>query len=141
MKVTRFCSQRELDKYLAGETLTNDTDHYRGGKGGSTSVGFCFTTDEPRTAWRYLKGIVQADVCIVLDIDKNRLRKSSGKYADYSDGIGFKSCLKTEYCTREYSQRNARLLKVYQLTDFATPEEIEAMKYIAALKHHKVIKT
>lgn len=51
---------------MAGEMLTNSTDHYRGGKGGSTSVGFCFTTDKPRIAWRYLKGIVDADVCLVL---------------------------------------------------------------------------
>lgn len=134
MKVTRFCSQHELDKYLAGETLTNDTDHYRGGKGGSTSVGFCFTTDEPHAAWRYLKGIVTAEVCIVIDIDKKCLTKSSGKYADWSDGIGYKSCLKTEYCTRQYSQQNSRLLKVIDITEIATSEEIAVTKLLETFK-------
>lgn len=133
MKVTRFCSQCELDKYLSGETLTSDKDHYRGGKGGSTSVGFCFTTDEPHAAWRYLKGIVTAEVCIVIDIDKKHLRKSTGKYVDYSAGIGYKSCLKTEYCTREYSKQNSRLLKVIDITEVASPEEIAVAKILNVL--------
>lgn len=33
MKLTRFCSQSEYDKYMSSETLTNTTDHYHSDKG------------------------------------------------------------------------------------------------------------
>ena len=130
MILTRFCSQDEHQKYMQGETLTNTTNHYHGGKCGSTSVGFCFTTDEPKIAWRYLKGCVDFDVCVVLEIDDALLTHSTGKYADYynSDGIG--SCLKHEYCLTTYSNKTAKLLKVLKPEDFATQEEMEASRFI-----------
>ena len=84
----------EYNKFMAGETLTNTTDHYKGGKGGSTSKGFCFIEDNPKAAWRYLKGIVNPEVCMVLEIDPSLLTSSFGKYADYSDGKGTHCCLK-----------------------------------------------
>jgi len=129
MILTRFCSQAEYDKYLSGETLTNTTDHYRGGKGGSTSVGFCFTTDEPKTAWRYLKGCVDFDVCVVLEIADALLTHSVGKYADYSKDDGIGSCLKQEYCLTTYSNKTAKLLKVVKLQEIATEAEIMASRF------------
>lgn len=47
MIVTRFMSLREFEAFERGETLINNTDHFDGGKGGSQSVGFCFTVDAP----------------------------------------------------------------------------------------------
>lgn len=129
MILTRFCSQAEYDKYLSGETLTNTTDHYRGGKGGSTSVGFCFTTDESKTAWRYLKGCVDFDVCVVLEIADALLTHSVGKYADYSKDDGIGSCLKQEYCLTTYSNKTAKLLKVVKLQEIATEAEIMASRF------------
>lgn len=129
MILTRFCSQAEYDKYLSGETLTNTTDHYRGGKGGSTSVGFCFTTDEPKTAWRYLKGCVDFDVCVVLEIADALLTHSVGKYADYSKDDGIGSCLNQEYCLTTYSNKTAKLLKVVKLQEIATEAEIMASRF------------
>lgn len=130
MKLTRFCSQSEFDKFMSGETLTNTTDHYRGGKGGSTSVGFCFTTDEPKKAWRYLKGCVDFEVCVVLDIDKALLKRTTGKYVDYSVGDSIGTCMKHEYCLTSYSNRTAKLLKVLKPEEFATPAEIEASRFV-----------
>ena len=129
MILTRFCSQSEYDKYMSGETLTNTTDHYRGGKGGSTSVGFCFTTDEPKKAWRYLKGCVDFDVCVVLEIDDALLTRSTGKYADYSTDDVIGTCLKHEYCLTSYSNKNAKLLKSLKPEDFAIQAEIEASRF------------
>lgn len=133
MILTRFCSQTEYDKFMAGETLTNCTDHYRGGKCGSTSVGFCFTTDSPRIAWRYLKGIVYADVCLVLDMDKALLQQSVGTYADYSTDGRIGRCLKKEYCTPAYSCKTAKLLKVLKPDEFATKDEIMAIRMMRKL--------
>lgn len=129
MILTRFCSRAEYDKYMSGETLINTTDHYRGGKGGSTSVGFCFTKDEPKTAWRYLKGCVDFDVCLVLDIDEALLAHSFGKYSDYSRSEGIGICIKDEYCITSYSNNTAKLLKVLKPEEFATKAEIEAIKW------------
>lgn len=137
MLVTRFCSFAEYNKFVSGETLVNTADHYRGGRGGSTSKGFCFTADEPKTAWRYLKGIVDCDICMVLDIDERLFTKSSGKYADYSKPwtIAPQSCLKREYCLKEYSLSTATLVKTLQPTDFATEAELEAMRAVRNFFH------
>lgn len=138
MRLTRFCSKVEYDKFLSGEMLTNTTDHYRGGKGGSTSVGFCFTTDEPKKAWRYLKGCVDFDVCVVLEIDDALLTRSTGKYADYSTDDGIGTCLKHEYCLTSYSNKNAKLLKILKPEDFATKEEIEVTRWFMTQRKRRV---
>lgn len=125
MRVTRFCSISEFTKFASGETLRNDTDHYMGGKGGSTSRGFCFTEDDPDTAWRYLKGIVNHEVCMVLEIDKNLLNESMGRYADFSDGKdGSTACFKKEYCTCEYSNKTAKLIKSLSPEEFASCSDL-----------------
>lgn len=136
MKLTRFCSLAEFGKYMAGETLTNTTDHYQGGKGGSVSTGFCFSPDEPKTAWRYLKGIVNPEACMLLEISEELLTPSFGKYADYSKGhSGEISCIKTEYCLTEYSQKTARLIKFLTPEEFASsPEEVVAAKLYYIIK-------
>lgn len=66
-RVTRFMSKDEWDAFKEGRILLNETDHFDGGKGGSNSKGFCFTEDTPDEAWKYLKGIVDADVCAVFE--------------------------------------------------------------------------
>ena len=114
---------------MSGETLTNTTDHYRGGKGGSTSVGFWFTKEEPKTAWRYLKGCIDFDVCLVLDIDEALLTHSFGKYSDYSRSEGIGICIKDEYCITAYSKETAKLLQVLKPEEFATKAELEAIKW------------
>ena len=139
MILTRFCSQAEYDKYMSGETLRNTTDHYRGGKGGSTSVGFCFTKDAPKTAWRYLKGCVDFDVCLVLDIDDALLAHSHGKYSDYSRSEGIGICIKGEYCITAYSKKTAKLLQVLKPEEFATKYEIEAIKWFMSFKGKRKI--
>lgn len=120
MIVTRFCSINEYGKFMAGETLINTTNHFKDGRGGSLSVGFCFTEDDPLTAWRYLKGIVYPEICMVLDIDDALLTPSFGKYADYSNGQdGSHACLKKEYCLTQYSNKTARLVRTVTPKMFA----------------------
>lgn len=75
MRVTRFMSLAEWEAFERGEILINNTDHFDGGKGGSKSVGFCFTEDAPEVAWRYLSGIVDADVWVTFEFPDNYLTK------------------------------------------------------------------
>lgn len=139
MIVSRFCSKEEFDKFMAGETLTNDTVHSHNGFGGSSSIGFCFTKDEPKTAWRYLKGIVSKDICMVLDIDKSLLTKSKGKYPNYAKGHYLQTCYKKEYCLRQYSNKTVRLVRVLKTLDFATAEELQALEICNLLKNSRII--
>lgn len=132
--LTRFCSIDEYNKFIAGEVLTNTTDHYRGGRGGATSVGFCFSKDEPKVAFQYLKGIVDCDICMVLDIDRKSLIKASGKYAKQKDGKFICAVLKEEYCCTQYSNKTVRLIRTMKPTEFATWQELEALKWFKILK-------
>lgn len=142
MIVTRFCSLAEYNKFMSGKVLKNTTDHYKGGKGGSTSRGFCFTEDPPNTAWRYLKGIVYPEICMVLEIDDSLLNLSMGKYADYSNGQdGSHACLKIEYCTCEYSNKTARLIKALQPKDFASTCEMLAIEILKSTNYLNYIKS
>ena len=111
MIVTRFMSLREFEAFERGETLINNTDHFDGGKGGSQSVGFCFTVDAPEVAWRYLKGIVDADVWVTFEFPDGYLRPSIGKYIDYSNDDGTaKPCLRREWCCTIYNDTVAKVV-------------------------------
>lgn len=134
MILTRFCSKAEYDAYMRGEELVNNTDHYHAGRGGSTSQGFCFTPDTPRRAWRYLKGIVTPEVCMILNIPDSQLKRTFGKYPDYSDNRVLKACLKKEYCCTMYSNKTAELLRMLPVSNIATPEEIKATKLIQHMR-------
>ena len=128
MQVTRFMSRKEWEAFRDGKILINDTDHYKGGKGGSLSVGFCFTEDSPEDAWVYLSGVVDADVCATFDFPDGYLKQSSGVYADHSEGAGFfDKVLKTEWCCVKYHRSIA---KVVQVIDPFKGDGYEATKKI-----------
>ena len=113
MRVTRFMSKDEWDAFKEGRILLNETDHFNSGKGGSNSKGFCFTEDTPDDAWKYLKGIVDADVCATFEFPDGYLRKSYGVYADHSDGAKFEDkVLKTEWCCVKYHRSIAKVVQV-----------------------------
>ena len=111
MRVTRFMSLVEWEAFEWGWTLENNTDHFDGGKGGSKSIGFCFTEYEPEVAWRYLKGIVDADVWVTFEFPDGYLKQSMGKYPDYSnDDDTFKPCLRREWCCTSYDNTIAKVI-------------------------------
>lgn len=128
MRVTRFMSREEWDAFKDGRILYNDTDHFDGGKGGSNSKGFCFAEDTPDEAWKYLKGIVDADVCATFEFPDGYLKRSSGVYADYSEGAKFEDrVLKTEWCCEKYDN------KVAQVVSFRNPFQGEEYAYLKML--------
>lgn len=123
-------SKDEWDAFKDGRILYNDTDHFNGGRGGSKSKGFCFTEDTPDEAWKYLKGIVDADVWATFEFPDGYLRESRGIYADHSDGAGFfNKVIKTEWCCEEYDN------KVAQVVSFRNPFQGEEYADLKMLAH------
>lgn len=111
MRVTRFMSLAEWEAFERGETLINNTDHFDGGKGGSKSVGFCFTEDAPEVAWRYLAGIVDADVWVTFEFPDNYLIQSDGIYGDPREGAGFYDrIIIDEWCCTSYDNTIAKVV-------------------------------
>ena len=111
MRVTRFMSRAEWEAFERGETLINTTDHFNGGQGGSISVGFCFTEDEPAAAWRYLGGIVDADVWATFEFPDGYLSKSDGKYRDTGEKAGFCDIIyRPEWCCTSYNNTIAKVI-------------------------------
>lgn len=113
MLVTRFCSLKEFDAFKRGDDLVNNTDHYKDGRGGSTSIGFCFSRHRPEVCFEYLKGIVDTEICMILDFPDEYLSESIGKYRDINklgkDGR-YQPTLISELCCTTYNNRVARLI-------------------------------
>ena len=109
MKVTRFMSRAEWDKLTSGQTITNHRKH----KAKTTSVGFCFTEDEPQVAWKYLGGVVDAEVCVTFEFPDGFLTESKAQYADKREGAKFGNLMEKRdwYCT-EYSLDECKVVCV-----------------------------
>lgn len=104
MKVIRFVSNDESEKYFSGAELYNYSTHH-GSK--TTSVGFCFAEITPeRDAEIWLRKLMfrtEAVWCIEFDTDKFLvpLKESKAFYADDNDLC--MSVVFREWCTTEYS--------------------------------------
>ena len=107
MILHRFMSREEYAAYLNGDVLHNDTDHFRGGRGGSTSVGFCFFHGNPDVWAHRLNGIVSFDVLLSMEYDQSVivLSPTSGVYAVSPGNFFAGRMLLREYCTKTYSRK------------------------------------
>ena len=110
----RFMCRQEYYKYLSGEVLHNESDHYRDGKGGSTSRGFCFFKGNVREWAHRLNGLVSFDVLLTVEIDvlnfDGDIRISSGVYAEDPSEEYVKRRLLREICTTAYSMATMRFV-------------------------------
>ena len=122
MKVFRFMSKEEFEKYNNNLTLKNNKQH----DGKTNSIGFCFLNiDEytPEEAMHFLSGVVNFDICAVFETNE-KLKKTYGIYAKPIDPtesiitdminlfLGFNDSFKAnEYCITEYSKETMKLLK------------------------------
>ena len=116
MKIFRFMSYKEFEKYMNGENLYNNTKH----KAKTNSIGFCFfdiNDFSPEFAWRFLKGAIFPDICVVFEVDETLLRKGYGIYSDPNKTLyelmNFipKMIRVTEYCTENYNKEVFKLVK------------------------------
>ena len=122
MKVFRFMSNDEFEKYRNNITLKNDKKHEQK----TNSIGFCFLNTEdytPEEAMHFLSGIVSFDICAVFETEEN-LQKTYGVYAKpiKSTGNPMEDLIKllcglndkfttNEYCTTEYDKKTMKLMK------------------------------
>lgn len=120
MRLFRFCSKKEYEKLMNGETLVNTTNqrskHYR-----STSVGFCFTQEDPDIAIHYLSGIVNPEMLLELEVPEHLVTPSIGIYNG-----GQHAVQKEEFCCTEYSLKTFKLIRASdEYSCLPTPEEID----------------
>ena len=123
MKVFRFMSKEEFEKFNNGEILYNDTKHIAK----TASIGFCFFNlkdYKPHEAVHFLSGLVSFDICAVFEVNKNKLEESWGIYHKPIEpaltGNLFLDILNslysnekftaTEYCTTKYSNKDFKLI-------------------------------
>lgn len=116
MKIFRFMSYKEFEKYMNGENLYNNTKH----KAKTNLIGFCFfdiNDFSPEFAWRFLKGAIFPDICVVFEVDETLLRKGYGIYSDPNKTLyelmNFipKMIRVSEYCTENYNKEVFKLVK------------------------------
>lgn len=109
-------SYEEFEKYMNGENLYNNTKH----KAKTNSIGFCFfdiNDFSPEFAWRFLKGAIFPDICVVFEVDETLLRKGYGIYSDPNKTLyelmNFipKMIRVSEYCTENYNKEVFKLVK------------------------------
>ena len=124
MKVFRFMSSDEFQKYQNGEKLENNTIH----AAKTTAHGFCFLDLEefdPEYSYHFLSGIVGTGVCAVFET-KKKLKKATGTYAEvipfeefikmstleqFENMFNPKSIKVNEYCTNKYDKASFHLVK------------------------------
>ena len=78
-------SSVELLKFLEGEDLFNTTKH----KAKTDSVGFCFFAIDdvtPEYAWKFLRGAIFPDVCVVFEVNDMYLKKGDLKACLLGEG-------------------------------------------------------
>ena len=135
MILSRFCSHEELQTLLRQGEIYNTIDHFNGGRGGSISIGFCLTEDQPSIAWKYLKGIVTPDTCVVYNIPDNHLQKSIGKYCshEYDNGKYHpKPVLKVEWCTKVLKKE--WIIAILPLESFVPTNDLKIARYFHSYK-------
>lgn len=132
----RFMSREECIMYLSGEVLHNDTDHYRNGKGGSVSKGFCFFTGNVREWAHRLNGLVSFDVLLTVELDPENTDAdvyiSSGIYAEDPSADFPKRRLYREVCTTAYSKKSMRFVSA-DFTYATNPRFISKRKFRALI--------
>ena len=90
MELVRFMSAAEVRKYLAGETIRNETD-WRGSGFRTGSKGICFFPADPPPEERlhYVSGIVSFEMVAVFEtVGPVQLRESEGEYRDLEAEAG-----------------------------------------------------
>lgn len=135
MQIFRFMNKEELLKYLRGEVLYNNTRH----QAKTDSIGFCFFRIDditPEYAWKFLRGVIFPDICVVFEVDEKNLKKGYGIYSDPEKTLyelmNFipKMIKVPEYSTTQYNNQTFKLIKYtnFKLNIFEKYENFEWME-------------
>lgn len=115
MKVFRFMSKEEFEKFNNGEQLYNYKKHI---ENKTTSTGFCFfdlKDYKPHESIHFLNGIVNFDICAIFETNKDNLKERYGRY--HKQNTLLIPCIfpqvfyATEYCTIKYNNKDFKLIK------------------------------
>lgn len=134
MKLFRFMSLGEFQKYCNGEILINNTNHKENGQA-SNSIGFCFfniADYKPEKILHSVTGIANVSICAIFETKRENIIKSKGRYSRtiVSDNMNDELLLTREifiakeYCTTIYSDENFKLLQ-WSIPDWFNEEEWE----------------
>ncbi len=120
MKLFRFMSKKEFEKYISGEILVNKTDHNKEKNSKTNSMGFCFFNYahyKPEEIFHSVTGIVNSSMCCIFETDRDNVVKSSGRYSRAKEGSKHirESFIAKEYCTTKYSK------ETFKLVEYAIP--------------------
>ena len=161
MKLYRFMSTTECANLIKGKILVNKTDHSQKRGTASTAKGFCFGIGDKEQAckdFRHLKGIVDINILVVVDVKTEReynFMSCQGRYIDYDkmeaegktldDYPAFDKPHKMldEYSTEVYSSNDFEEYHVYGVfyditkdpsgTDCLKLQEISIEKFLEGL--------
>ena len=127
IRIFRFMSKSEFNKFLNEKNLLNQKDFSKEAR--SSSRGFCFLEKgqiSPEESLEYLSGIVNTDICAVFDIPIRNMSRSSGAYssndatiADVMYGYGLVSL--EEWCIEKYNSSMATLVEFAANVEEGTP--------------------
>lgn len=145
MRLFRFMSIDEFNKYVNGKKLINNTNHHKENNQKTNSIGFCFLNlDEykPEEALHFLTGIVNFSICAVFETNNENVRRTKGRYnilakasrptnvyANYFELLNseYNGFIANEYCTTKYSKDNFKLIK-YTIPDWFNQHEWKWIK-------------
>lgn len=99
IRVHRFCSMAEFQRYMEGERLVNRSCH---SPRATTSVGFCFFEGNIAEWARRLNGLVDFDALITVDAPRSGLSESRSVYTDWSDDRNPRPAVFHEFSTVSY---------------------------------------
>ena len=123
MILYRYMRTYELKRYLRGDTLESDTNHFENYR--TNSNGFCFLGEEtvfeacdgnthtysPSKCLEFLTGIVSEDILACFYIPDDMVSESNGTYADPFGQDDEEITIK-EYNVNQYSKQTCQLLKL-----------------------------
>ena len=125
MRLLRFMSKEELDSFMAGNILCNDTD-WSSGISKTNSKGFCFFPvgeqyDPPERRVSYMAGVACLDMAVIFETNQP-LEKTYGMYRDPDEKLPEslfdtlftppKMKRQVEYCTTSYSNQTMIIRKM-----------------------------
>lgn len=115
VRLIRFMSEEELDKFLSGKPLKNTTKFEQNG-----SKGFCFFKSDdidPITAQHVLAGIATLDYMVEFFVEERtveKMTKAEGKYHLPGDPL-FEATNLPEYSTTEYNRQDFWPYQIWRL--------------------------
>lgn len=115
VRLIRFMSEEELEKFLDGKPLENNTKFEQNG-----SEGFCFFKADdidPITAQHVLAGIATLDFMVEFYVEERtveKMTKAEGKYHLPGDPI-MKTTMLPEYSIKSYNRKDFWPYQIWRL--------------------------